>query len=202
MRSRKFFILTLLTLLHFSSANAMEKEQENDLIGNIRSIKVADRPDITYDGRIGFGGGYQDLELYKLWGTVTTIKNVKDYFVYSDEDVKTYKRRTSTRLYDLCFTRWEREAATRECKKGLIVIWELLPTSSIKTNSKDSCKKRYAEMRKESYSKSLKKLLIHLKQDNNVYYYESDPPSLKQNLKVTCEWIGEIWYQNGSVGGI
>jgi hypothetical protein len=191
----KLFILVLLALLHFANAHAMEKENDlGDIIENIKSIKVVDRPDITYDGRIGHGTTYHEgLDLYKYLSTA--IKLVKDYFVYSEEDTKTYKHRESPRLYDLCFTRWERDKPTKKHKTGLIVLWDILPRSGYNSTSKDPQKQLYATMRQQSYMMSIGNLLTHMQEDNDLYYYEIFPSILYRKLKE--KKIQELRFVNG-----
>lgn len=202
MRFSKLFILTLLVTGHFHSASAMEKENElKDIIGNIRTIKVADRSDITYDGRIGHGAGYRELNFYKQASAAFPLPKmhgqqvqnpVKDYFVYSEEEAQSYKHKRSPRLYDLCFTRWERNKPEPDVKKGLIVLWNILPSSSLKTTSKDPRKQLYARMRQESYTKSFKNLLTYLKKDNDLYYYYEIFPSDMRKI-LDDNYINRMW---------
>lgn len=201
---RKLFILTALATCSLHNANAMEKENNLDLIENIRSIIITDRPDITYDGKMDHEAIYREQEVYKTLSGTSTLQRLegqkvlsspKSYSVCSDIDAKrnTYDE-TSHRLYDLCFTRWDRNEATNGFKKGFIVLWDLSPSFGT-TTSKDPRQQDYVKMPQGPYVMSLENLVTQLQEDNVVYYHENFPFNLHDMLNE--KKVKSISYSNG-----
>jgi hypothetical protein len=134
---------------------------------------VQDRPDITYNGRIGHGDrGCQERICQEK---TRTFWYPKDYFVCSSEDATLYEEQGQNRLYNLSFTRWKRANQTENAdKKGLIILWQLdskksplLGDKFCSTNTLNN-NDIYENMKKQSYRLSLEELIGELQKTSIV----------------------------------
>lgn len=205
----KIFILALLATCHLYTANAMVEDQ---LLNEIKTIKVQDRPDITYNGRVGFGNRCDEDQTYQK--LCSAFGPPKGYFLCSDEDATLYEEQGQSRLYNLLFTRWESQDHIENQKKAMIVMWTINKgltslKDSYSLTDEDSCplpdkddtiKAIYTNMKKESQRLSLESLMTQLQQENVLYvsiyldfHSMLDMLNNNQNLKET---IRQLWWHN------
>lgn len=159
MRLGKFFILTLLATCPIYSASAMEKDET---LTKITSLHVKDRPDITYNGRVGHGAKYRSDKIYQEISSV--LGTPKDYFIYSNEDGSAYEESGEPRLCNLLLTKWTRKHQA-ENDDRLIVLWEIHDKTPYPT--KDS--NNYDRMKDESCMIALETVVDHLTKDHKLY---------------------------------